>query len=402
MSVILETNHGIFRLQGAEGETAEGILRRNGIPPSAVWTYLVVEDPSGPPHTLPGRRAQFTPMRTALSDFDQVDLHARASRNINLPSLAGFNKHFVRTTDEPSSEWVFPDAFEGAFQRVHTEMTADECLEFVRLSVAETLAAWPETCQKKIVVGTSGGGDSNVLLSTLQKTAFFAPEDLVPVMMLGIPDWDAGLENALKLCSSLGMQLEVIEEPTAAKLAGVSSISTCRDNFRDTYPDADLEFLGTWLLRKVLGNYAKAQHIDVVATGANREDLLAEGLARIARGRLPLPAPYRKIGAVQFVYPMYKVPKKIGDGAYPTLSYANYEARNPSFSRGRSVAYYLAYWIPDLAPGFDLDLVEGMNTLAALSHAFSFVEEIDDYVLAGSYSQDQLNTWAEFLRRNKA
>lgn len=397
--VVLETNHGIYRLEARPGDDIRSVLARFQVPGAAVWTY-VLEDHREVAERTGARRVRFVPTSTRVDspDLDGRQVHARVTRNINLPGLLGFDAQAVRPIDHPVTEWVFPSPHAGAFHRVQAQLDAEECHDFVKRSVAETVREWPADLPRRLVVGTSGGGDSNVLLSALMGSGAFRPEDVLPVMMLGIPDWDTQLDNARQLCSAVGLELRIIEEPQAAELAGVTSLPALRDGFRDAYPDADLEFLGTWLLRKVLGGYAEAQGITAVATGANREDVIAEGLARISRGALPLPAPFRRIGPVTFVFPMFKVPKKIGDGAFPTFSLENYEARNPSFSPGRSVFYYLSYYLADLCPGFDVTLLDGFRALAAAGpDPFAYEPQLDDHAIAGAYDSEQLARWRAFL-----
>jgi hypothetical protein len=265
--------------------------------------------------------------------------------------------------------------------------------------VDSVLARWPHEGRPRFVVGTSGGGDSNILLSALLESEHVDAADVFPVMMLGIPDWDTQVDNARDLCRSLGVELKVLDGAEAAQLAGLVPFDRVKEAFHDFYPDADLEFLGTWLLRRVLGAYAKSAGCSSVAFGANREDIISEGLARLARGFAPLPTPYRTIGDLTVLYPMYRVPKKIGDGAYPTYSLENYEARNPSFSPGRSVYYYLAYALPAMVPGVDVTLLDGFEKLAA--------DSVDPYVkdpqepefyVRGAFDDEQLAKWRRFLQ----
>jgi hypothetical protein len=401
--VNLETNHGLYRLEGREDDDIKAVLDRFSIPLSSVWTF-VLENHAELVHDTTARRVTFVPSSTRLAStrLSGREVYARVTRNINLPGLLGMDAQFVREVARPTTEWTFPSADDGAFKRIQTQMTSEECFAFVCRSVEDVLARWPEGRPVELVMGTSGGGDSNVLLSALMQSERITAGRIIPTMMLGIPDWDTQLGNAREMCASLGLELNVIEGEQAAELAGVRSFVELKQDFHETYPDADLEFLGTWLLRKVLGGYARQHGMEFVATGANREDIIAEGLARISRGLPPLPSPYRRIGDVRFVYPMCQVPKKIGDGAYPTFSLENYEARNPSYSPGRSVFYYLSYYLADLAPGFDVDLLSGLSRLADRSpDQFEYQSELDDHVSRGAYTPDQLTTWRQFLDRHR-
>lgn len=402
MRVTLQTNHGEFTLEGEGAPTLGALLRLHGIPLSAVWTHRVERSE---PDATGRRRAVFEPASTAAAPNGSAGdaVYARITRNINIPALLGTDSASARVCPDPTTEWTFPSRDSGAFHRVHCQLSAHECFEFVRRSVLDVLGSWPGEPGQGLVVGTSGGGDSNVLLSTLMESGFFAPEQVTPVMMLGIPDWDAQVDNARQLCQAHGVSLQVVEEADTARLAGLRTLSTVKDVFVECFPDADLEFLGTWLLRRVLSRYALERGTRFVATGANREDIVAEHFARVSRGLLPLPAPFRRIGDVTFVYPIWQVPKKIGDGAYPAFSLENYENRNPSFSPGRSVFYYLAYWIPELLPGMDTTLLDGMSKLADRDPTpITWDEDLRDHVCHEGVGEQARTRWEEFLRRVEA
>ncbi|WP_031513272.1 hypothetical protein [Streptomyces sp. NRRL F-5123] len=399
MRVRLQTNHGEFVLEHDSAPTVGALLRLHGIPLSSVWTYQVQHtDPAGEPGH---RRAVFVPATGSAPDPGPPgEILARVSRNIDLPGLVGAASTAARPVPEAVTEWAFPSAEVGAFRRVHAQMTAGECLDFVRRSVLDVLGRWPADKGRRVVVGTSGGGDSNVLVSALMESGFFEPEQVVPVMMLGIPDWDTQLGNAQELCRAHGIELNVVTESETARLSGTKDLQATKEIFTECFPDADLEFLGTWLLRRVLSRYAAERGIGYVAIGANREDLVGEHLARVSRGLLPLPAPFRRIGDVTFCYPIWKVPKKIGDGAYPAFSLENYENRNPSFSPGRSVFYYLAYWIPELLPGMDNTLLDGLSKLADKdAEPIVWDEDLSEFICREGSTAEQRSRWQDFLNR---
>jgi hypothetical protein len=394
----LETNHGTYTLDSAPGETVESVLRRHGVPVTAVFTYVTEPGYDGPA----SRQVRFIPVATRVDDesLEHQTVFLRVTRNIDLPGLLRFGAQQQRTTANPSTEWVFPDQERGAFKPTRAQLGPEECIDLVRSSVTDVLNAWPADLNRRLVVGTSGGGDSNVLLGALVDSAKIDIADIVPVMMLGIPDWDTQLDNARQLCASLGLRLNVVDAEAAARYAGVRSLTDLRAGFAQTFPDADLEFLGTWLLRKVLGGYAAQVGASAVAIGANREDVVAEALARVAIGELPLPVPFRPIGGTTFVYPMYRIPKKIGDGAFPTFSVENYEARAPSHSGGRTVFYYAAYLLADALPGMDVTLLDGLLRMAGryrVEDPFERDADLDDLVLRGAAHTDIAARWRAFL-----
>ena len=401
-AIHLETNHGTYVLDSVPGETVESVLRRHGVPVTAVFSYVVERHHHGPS----ARQVRFVPIGTRVDDSSVEDqtVCLRVTRNIDLPGLMRFGATQQRAVPHPSTEWTFPDPERGAFAPTRAQLAPDECLDLVRASVVEVLNAWPPNLPRRLVVGTSGGGDSNALLSAVVDCGKFDPEELFPVMMLGIPDWDTQVENARHLCASLGLSLRVVDAGAAARYAGVRSLTDLRAGFVEAFPDADLEFLGTWLLRKVLGRCAAEVDARAVAIGANREDVLAEAFARIAIGVLPLPVPFRPIGETTFVYPMYRIPKKIGDGAFPTFSVENYEARAPSHSGGRTVFYYAAYLLSDALPGMDVTLLDGLLQVAQrhrVADPFERDANLDDLVLRGAAGSDVAARWHDFLAAHR-
>lgn len=399
--IFLETNHGVYKLMGSPEETVASVLKKAHIPLSSVWTYYLTDThqniTSNPkrfktPHFLPSS------IKLSEAFLKYGDIFARVSRNIDILALTKCPQLFSRPSSNSTTEWIFPDSEQGSFQHVLSQLTATDCFRFILKGVEEVIDRWPTNEKPRFVVGTSGGGDSNALLSALVKSDKINNNDIFPVMMLGIPDWDSQLDQAEELCQALSLKLNVITAEEAAALVGVTSISELEHRFLQTYSDADLEFLGTWILRHVLGKYAETHGIAHVVIGANREDLVGEGLARIAQGKLPLPAPFRRIGSVNFVYPMWKVPKKIADGAFPSYSLINYGNRNPSYSRGRTIFYHLAYALSDIAPGIDLTLLEGFSQLAEIEpDPFHFESKLNDYVCKDSYTPQQIEKWQQLI-----
>ena len=59
-------------------------------------------------------------------------------------------------------------------------------MAIVQAAVDETLERWPPDIPRRVLVGTSGGGDSNVLLAALLRSGRLAAGDVVPVLLLGL------------------------------------------------------------------------------------------------------------------------------------------------------------------------------------------------------------------------
>jgi tRNA(Ile)-lysidine synthase TilS/MesJ len=394
MNIIkLSTNHGIIELKGNQNETIKQVLERYRVPLSSVWTYTVEIDKEGK------QFAKFISMTENLANAiaSHKEVFARQSRNTDIKENLLTAKTNVRSSTNASTEWIFPNDANGGYNTVVAQLSPQECYDFVQKSVDEVLNLCPENDPIKIVVGTSGGGDSNVLLKALCQSQLIENKNIIPVMMLGIEDWDKQLPQAKEICKSLSLELNVISHDEVVKALGVKSMPKMFSEFQSRFKNVDFEFLGTYMLRKVLSSFAQNEAIKYVGIGANREDLLAEGLARISQSKLPLPIPYRKIGDVTFVYPMWKVPKKIGDGAFTNYSLVNYENRNPSFTKGRAIYYHLANMLPEVVAGIDVSLLNGFSQISRFDNSPIIQDEqLEDYVCKDSFSQEQLQLWKDF------
>lgn len=388
----IHSSHGVYRFYGKKNETLGSALKRAGIPISAVTTVFALNRRGKISKSL----FSFLSISQNLSRLNQKNgkVVVQLSRNIALPDLLSGSPAQIRKTENPVSEWIFPDKEIGGFKKTLVQLSAEECKKMVSGCVNEVFDQWPKKKKMKLIVGVSGGGDSNVLLSSLIHSKKIQKKDIFPVMMLGIPDWDKQVNQALSLCKSYGLKLQIINKENVERILSIKSLDNLIFKFKREFSDADLEFLGTFLLRKVLSSIANSRKVNFVAVGANREDLLSEGIARLSRGLPPLPAPFRQIGNVTFVYPMWKIPKKIGDGAFPRFSLVNYENRDPSFSEGRCIFYYAAYAISDICPGLDITLLEGFSKLSGLSKNHIVKNpNLEDFVCNEKISKKRINRW---------
>ncbi|MGH2942033.1 MAG: hypothetical protein ACRDLN_04575 [Solirubrobacteraceae bacterium] len=391
---MLETQHGRRVLVGGPDDTVASVLLRAGVPMSAVWTY--VRDSEDGYDRQPVR---FVRGSTRLGTVDG-DVRARANRNVDLAGLSRMAPSTAQDALDATTEWTFPGAGGGAYERTDAALTQEDCVAIVSEAVSRSLDAWPHGVARRLVVGISGGGDSNVMLTALVRSERLVRDDILPIIVHG-PDMEPQLQTAHELCDELECPLTVIDDRHAARLAGIHSLPGFFLGFEAHYPDTDIDFAWTWLLRRTLAAAARERAAPAVAIGANREDLLSEGFLRLARGLAPMPAPYRRIGSELFVYPMCEVPKKIGDGAYPRRSLDNYEARTPSVAAGRSTFYQLAYLLADHLPGMDVTLLAGFTRLgeemAAQRDPIVLDVELGDHIADGMSTAEQRERWQAFL-----
>ena len=356
--VLLVTTHGRQRLPW-QGETRLfELLNRHNVPWSAVSIYMVPKD-GGEPVLCPC-------LDTELSAFDEVsELLLYFNRNVNpfMFSLAGFS-----TID---SAGPGPQATEYIYQRLDNERSSAEAFlkklspEECRAIIAERVADAVRTTVPAgghIVVGVSGGGDSNALLHGFSQLHDHQVT-VHPVIIKGIPDWDKGIPRAQALCEKYDLDLTIMDENEVKGLLGIPADAGLIDRFEREFAGDDFEFLGTLLIRLALFKHARAIGTPYICTGLNLEDLLCENLFRISNGMPPASAPARSIGDMMLVLPLWQCPKRILDGCFPKFSLENYEARYPCFSLGRNLYYSVIYSLQSQFPGFVDQLARGFSEL---------------------------------------
>jgi hypothetical protein len=244
------------------------------------------------------------------------------------------------------------------------KLSPEECKTVIADRVADTIRATVPP-GSDLVVGVSGGGDSNALLYGLTR---LADHDLRihPMILKGIPDWDLGVPRAQELCDSYGLELRVMEESDVRELLGISGDTGLQliDRFEREFKGDDFEFLGTLLIRLALTRRAREVGTEFVCTGLNLEDVLCESMFRISTGLKPAPFPLRAIGDVKLVLPLWLCPKRIIDGCFPRFSRENYDARYPCFSLGRNLYYSVVYALQSQFPAFLEQMAQGLSKLS--------------------------------------
>ena len=377
-TVSVVTAHGRQPLASEGDERLIDVLNRHGVPWSAVSVYRVPKSGGAP--------ALCSALDAKLADLaDTAELLLYFNRNVNpfLFSLARW-----KTVD--SADPTGPDATEYLYQRLDNargsaevylkKLSPPECRSAIAARVAETVRE-SLPADSHLVIGVSGGGDSNSLLYGLSQLRDHGLT-LHPVIIKGIPDWDQGVPRAQELCASYGLDLRIMDEHEVKALLGIPRDSTALiDRFEREFPGDDFEFLGTLLIRLALARHARDVGTRYICTGLNLEDVLCENMFRISTGLPPAPVPVREIGDVTLVLPLWQCPKRIIDGCFPKYSLANYQARYPCFSLGRNLYYSIVYAMQSQFPGFPEQLARGMSELAAKTPTtYTFDEQLGFHV----------------------
>ncbi|MCC2520600.1 hypothetical protein CKF94_03475 [Vibrio coralliilyticus] len=353
----LITPHGDYLLEfTTDSMMVKDVLSNNGIPYNSVSAYVI--DGSGMPKCIP---FQTSTVKELLEQHHGFDVVFRADRNIDYQAVIGKDWDLYRDPNaEPTAEYTF-DNHDGSSKK-HVLMSQEECHEFVNEEVRKFTENFVEDhTNKKIVVGISGGGDSNTLLTSLIYSGV-PKENIIPVMMMGIADWDKGLHRAHQVCENVGLKLKVIgSDEVDVIIRGKSDGGSWAEDFEKCYPESDLEVIGTLGIRLVLGHVARENDTNIIVTGLNLEDILAESMYSVIRGENLSPFPIRQIDDIDIWYPLYRCPKRILDGCHPKLSLENYMDRFPSNLYWRACSYYIAQSMSTVSAGIEFLLVDGLQ-----------------------------------------
>lgn len=376
-TVSIVTTHGRHQLDGKPDERLIDLLVRNQVPWSGISAYIVPRD---------GGEARLCAALDAtlseLADAKEVLLYFNRNVNPFLFSLANFQTIESESDKGQGTEYFYQN-LDNERSRANVflkKLSPEECREVIADRVADTVkAALPDG--GTLVVGVSGGGDSNAMLHGLNA---LRKDGLVvhPVIIKGIPDWDLGVPRAQSLCDKYGFDLKVVEEDEVRAILGMEQDSgSLIERFEREFTGDDFEFMGTLLIRLALSGYAKQLGTSYIATGLNLEDVLCEAMFRISSGMKPSGFPVRQIGDTSLIMPLWLCPKRIIDGCFPKLSLDNYDARYPCFSLGRNLYYSVVYALQSQFPGFAEQLARGLSDMSLRDPvAYQYDEQLGFHV----------------------
>jgi tRNA(Ile)-lysidine synthase TilS/MesJ len=328
------------------------------------------------------------------SDFMEIAI--QPDRNIHYPWVILKDK-IVSQNPQAVTEYSFPSETSDT-DIVHMQMSQDDCQAYTAYEVSQFIESFSDfDPDKKIVLGVSGGGDSNTLIRSLLKHPKIKKENLIAVMMLGIPDWDKGLPRAQDLCHTYGVPFRCVNTEQVSTLLNKKGTDWVGD-FEKVFPQEDMEVIGTLAIRLALTHVAKEVGAQAIVIGLNLEDLISESLLHIMGGKLPSPFPVRCVDGMKIWYPLYNIPKKILDGCYPKFSLQNYQDRYPSLMSGRAIPYYLAQMMHTLLPGVEFDLIRGLGQLSRLNQTYAHFDASLGFSVAEPLGLDVRHKWETFLK----
>lgn len=391
----LSNPHGDYFIPiSSEKLLVKDVLKINGIPYNSVTAY-VINNLDHSCKAVPFLNYTVEKFCELHSDFDIVFM---TDRNIDYELIVSKNVDiYTNIQKDCTLDYVF-DQHDGA-NRKHLFMSSEDCHSFVHKEVANFFSSFIKESydNKKIIVGISGGGDSNTLLKSILSLKV-RKENIIPVIILGMPDWDTGLPRAQQICQEAGLELQIIESKLVNNIiAGTSTNIDWTKGFLDLYPDSDLEMIGTLVIRLVLSYIARQNDTDMIVTGLNLEDILAEAFYAIFKKEPLLPFPVREVDGINILYPLYRCPKRILDGCYPKLSLENYTQRSPNTLYWRAHSYYLAQSISTIVPGMEFILLDGLQKQSERDHlSLQYYNELGFSALP-HIPLESLQKWKSFI-----
>ncbi|MBW1932825.1 MAG: hypothetical protein JRI56_07395 [Deltaproteobacteria bacterium] len=343
MAVYLVTSHYRKLLNYNKKDCLLDCLSKNELPWSMVSCFLY--------DTRSNAHLKNVSLDTFPSDIEpDYDILVYYNRNIDpVTTDCKPDKMIPSHKGEMATEYIYKIPGQTSFAL--KKLSSDECKQIVSNCVHEFLRDNFKN-GARIVAGISGGGDSNALLYSF---GCFRDShiEIIPVLIKGIPEWDAGERRAREVASRYGLTLRVVEQSEVYEIIQIKNKTTSLgDLFCRYFADDDFEFFGTLIVRRVLAAIAAESKTQEICLGLNMEDLLSESFYCLCNDIPLLPFPRRQIGECFFNYPLWNVPKKILDGCFPKYSLENYEMRFPCHSYGRSLYYQVTAriqsWFPFL------------------------------------------------------
>ncbi len=370
MEIIFNSAHGQFNLQvPSDNLNLIDICKVNGLPFQSICFYYINKK-----NELRLVRDIYTNSIQELKREGINQVILQPNRNINFSKILQKDISVKPADSKFSTEYTFQST---EFEKlVNFEFVPSKCFSYIQKSVDEFLTPLSLN-NKKIIVGISGGGDSNTLLRTLVKNKKIKNEQIIAVMCTGLNVWDSAIERAQYICKEVDIKLNLVNSREICDIIGKKRSENWDEAFFEVFEDSDIDALGTLIVRKVLQHYVKKHNAQCMITGLNLEDLLAESFFQITKKKLPLPFPIREIDEVPLWFPLYQVPKKILDGCYPKFSLENYQQRNPDKLINRAVPYYFSQMTSSVLPGYEFDLLNGFQKLSELNTSpFHFEEDL--------------------------
>ena len=389
MELNLITSHGKIKLTYQPIQNIFDVMRLNEIPWTSVTCFGRISKLDQELHLVNN-------ITNNLYEFEDkyCELNLFLHRNIN-PTFfqkLDFDVSDLKGNDFPASYFFYQKITDKEISKPLLKyLTAEDCRNIVATNVHEVLRRYLTKDNNKIVLGVSGGGDSNAMLYAISTFEDFKIE-IIPVIVTGLNEWDRGLSRASQLCAKYNLKLNIVTKEECCRILGFKDNNISHlERFEKFFPGDDFEVFSVHMIYKCLEHVAKTTKSNYFAIGANMDDKLSEVMYCVQNGLKFFEMPARKLGDITLLYPLWKCPKITVDGCFPKLALENYEDRYPSYAPGRGLYYWLSYSILSQNPGFASKLLDMASMYSYISSEELSFDESLNMLVSGSIDPDVKN-----------
>jgi tRNA(Ile)-lysidine synthase TilS/MesJ len=354
--VIIKTASEETIVETDDSLTLEEVLRTKRIPPSLFQGYVKAVEGVRP---IPLNTLIF-----AIPHAEEIILHCIRNTDLRdvLPQKTTYNK--VQNPAVAIPEFNFGDG--GCSQIIH-ELNSDSAKELVKKKITDFVKK--NSNADTIIVGISGGGDSNTLAQGLKALTGGNPyKNFVFFTIIFEPIWTkSAADRASELCVAHDFTHHVYGNKEIEELLEMKgSLENFYKEYCEKFGNNTSHFFGTYLISVVARKLCKKYHTNEYILGFNREDLLSDLLFSLMNGQKPLAFPVRNFGSTRLLMPLWDISKIILDACYPKYSLSNYQERKDDQSTyQRNIIYYLSHSVEDIYPNLGLSLMEGIRKIFA-------------------------------------
>ncbi|MEK9208107.1 MAG: hypothetical protein AAB922_06475, partial [Patescibacteria group bacterium] len=297
--------------------TLEDVLRTKCIPPNLFQGYTKVGEEMYP-----------IPLNTLIFVIpleEKIILHC--IRNTDLRDVLPQKTLYNRTQNPVVTIPEFNFGNDGCSQIIH-ELNSDSAKKLVKEKIVDFIKK--NSHANVIIVGISGGGDSNTLAQGLKAFTLENPnKQFMFFTIIFEPIWTASAaERALELCLTHSFTHHVYRNKEIENLLEMKeSLDNFYKEYCEKFGNHTSHFFGTYLISIVARKLCKQYHTNEYILGFNREDLLSDLLFSLMNGQKPLEFPVRNFGSTRLLMPLWNISKIILDACYPKYSFSNYGER---------------------------------------------------------------------------
>ncbi|MBI3589395.1 MAG: hypothetical protein HY093_03220 [Candidatus Liptonbacteria bacterium] len=338
--------------------TLEEVLLAHRLPTNLFQGYLISF----------GKSLRPIPLNTTIKDINEdIEIILQCIRDTDLRQILP-QQTFYRKSDNPVTILRgFNLSQEKCVETIY-EISEEKAKNIIASKIEGFLKQY--SLAKTVLVGISGGGDSNTLVRSLKAYAVKNEPDkrYLCFTLVFEPFWpQSGALRASELCRDSSIEHYIYSESEIEKLLSM------KDKLRNFYSDFLAKFgentydlFTTFVITLVARKLCKKNNTTEYCLGYNREDVLTELLFQLINGRKPLQYPVREFGDIRFLMPLWDIPKKILDACYPKYSSVNYQERQSTVPKPlyqRNLLFYLAHTLDDIYNNLGLSLMSGIKKL---------------------------------------